>query len=79
MERKISSELLKWKKEQVKPLLLYGPKQIGKTYAVFEFGKRNYKNIAYFNTENNRELLTILKQEFNLEANIEPICLILML
>ncbi len=70
MERKINTELLRWKKNPSKPLLLYGPKQIGKTYSVLEFGKNNYKNIAYFNTENYKELIDILKREKNPEKII---------
>ena len=46
-----------------KPLLLYGAKQVGKTYSVLEFAKKNYKNIVYFNTNNYKELLDILKRE----------------
>ncbi len=63
MERKINAELFRWKKDPTKPLLLYGPKQVGKTYSVLEFGENNYKNIAYFNTENYKELIDILKRE----------------
>ncbi len=63
MERKIYNELLKWKREITKPMLLYGAKQVGKTYAVLDFGKRNYKNIVYLNTLNNKELIDILKRE----------------
>ncbi len=63
MERKIYNELLKWKKDAKKPLLLYGPKQVGKTYSVLEFARRNYKNVVYFNTFNYKELLDILKRE----------------
>ena len=63
MERKIYNELLKWKREITKPMLLYGAKQVGKTYSVLDFGKRNYKNIVYLNTLNNKELIDILKRE----------------
>jgi len=63
MERKIYNDLLKWKKEMKKPLLLYGAKQVGKTYSVVEFAKKNYKNVVYFNTENYKELIDILKKE----------------
>ena len=63
MERKIYNDLLKWKKDMKKPLLLYGAKQVGKTYAVTMFGKKYYKNIVYFNTDNYKELIDILKRE----------------
>ncbi|MBO5138065.1 MAG: ATP-binding protein [Bacilli bacterium] len=64
MERKISEYLQKWKNDIIrKPLLVYGPKQIGKTCTVLEFAKKEYKNIIYFNTENNIELINIFKKE----------------
>lgn len=64
MERKITNFLHKWKRDIIrKPLLIYGPKQIGKTYTVLEFGYQEYKNVVYFNTDNNQELLDILKKE----------------
>ena len=50
MERKIYNDLLKWKKDAYKPLLIYGSKQVGKTYSVIDFGKKCYKNIVYFDT-----------------------------
>ena len=41
MERKINDFFLKWKNDIVrKPMLLYGAKQIGKTFSVLEFGKK---------------------------------------
>ena len=57
MERKINKFLQKWKKDPAKkPLLIYGCKQVGKTFTALEFGEKEYKNIAYFNTTNNIEL-----------------------
>lgn len=70
MERKIINDLLKWKKEMKKPLLLYGPKQVGKTYSVIQFARKYYKNVVYFNTENYKELIDILKREKNPEKII---------
>ena len=64
MIRKIDEELLKWKKDEKKiPLFLYGTNSIGKTYSVLEFGNKNYSNIAYFNTFNNKELYHLLEKE----------------
>ncbi len=65
MERKINNELSKWKTDAKRPLLLYGARQVGKTYSVLEFGRNNYKNIAYFNTDNYKDLYDILKREKN--------------
>lgn len=63
MERKIYNDLLRWKRDMKKPLLLYGAKQVGKTYSVIRFAKKNYKNVVYFNTDNYKELVDILKRE----------------
>ena len=64
MERKINDDLLKWKRDSLnKPFFLYGPRCIGKTFSVLEFGKKFYQNIAYFNAFNNAELYDILDKE----------------
>ncbi len=64
MERKINSFLQRWKKDNArKPLLIYGTKQIGKTYSVLEFGRSSYKNVVYFNSENYNELIKVFKTE----------------
>ena len=64
MERKITTYLQKWKNDLVrKPLLIYGPKQVGKTFAILEFGEKEYKNVVYFNTDNNKELDDLFTKE----------------
>lgn len=64
MERKINSFLQRWRKDNArKPLLIYGTKQIGKTYSVLEFGRACYKNVVYFNSENYSDLVKIFKIE----------------
>ena len=64
MERKIEEFYHKWKNDIIrKPLVLYGAKQIGKTFSVLDFGKKEYKNTIYFNTENNKNLLNVFKKE----------------
>ena len=37
MRRKIEAQLLKWKCRERMPLLLYGARQVGKTYILTEF------------------------------------------
>lgn len=64
MERKVEDFLKKWQKDTTrKPLVLYGPKQVGKTFTALNFGKNEYKNTIYFNTENNEELLNLFSKE----------------
>ena len=64
MERKIEEFYHKWKNDIIrKPLVLYGAKQIGKTFSVLKFGKEEYKNTVYFNAENNKPLLDLFQKE----------------
>ena len=57
MYRKISEYLAEWKKSpNRKPLILQGARQVGKTYALLEFGRNNYDNVAYFNFETDPKL-----------------------
>ena len=58
MERKIIGELLKWKeiKKGRMPLLLYGARQVGKTYILKEFGNEYYKNKVHLNFEQDIKL-----------------------
>jgi len=77
MERKIYDDLLKWKKESArKPLLLYGNRQIGKTYTAIEFGEKEYKTVAYINSDNNTELLNIVKKENTIDRIISRLSLL---
>jgi predicted AAA+ superfamily ATPase len=57
MYRKITDFLNSWKDSKYrKPLILQGARQVGKTYSILEFGRRNYENVAYFNFETNPKL-----------------------
>lgn len=52
MERKILNELSKWKdKQNRKPLILLGARQVGKTWAMKEFGRREFESVAYVNCD----------------------------
>jgi predicted AAA+ superfamily ATPase len=47
------------------PLLLGGARQVGKTYACEEFGKEQYRNTAYFNMEDSRELGAVFERDLD--------------
>ena len=52
MKRNAMNNLIQWKnKKNRKPLLLYGARQVGKTYLVKEFAKEFFKDIIYVNFE----------------------------
>lgn len=77
MERKITSFLQKWQKDILrKPLVIYGSKQIGKTFTILEFGKKEYKNTVYFNTDNNKQILDLFQKEKSTEKIILNLSLI---
>jgi hypothetical protein len=76
MKRLIMSKLLAWKNSPYrKPLILKDVRQVGKTWILKEFGKLYYKNIAYFNFDENKEY----KQFFETTKNVERILQNLML
>ena len=77
MERKINDDLLKWKRDSLtNPFFLYGPRCVGKTFSVLEFGKKYYQNIAYFNTLNNMELVNLFDKEKVLDKLIKKLSII---
>ena len=53
MKRKITSKLYEWKNmsDGRMPLLIYGARQVGKTFEMREFGSLYYKNTIYVNFE----------------------------
>ena len=78
MERKINQFLLKWKTDLIrKPLLIIGTRQVGKTYTALDFGKNNYKYVAYFNTDHNTILKDLFKKERSITRLAEALSIIL--
>ncbi|MBQ6119053.1 MAG: AAA family ATPase, partial [Clostridia bacterium] len=66
MFRKIQSYLEQWKTGPYrKPLILQGARQVGKTYAILEFGRKHYENVAYFNFETNPKLNACFEEDIS--------------
>lgn len=63
MRRKIMTKLAEWRTNKVNrlPLLLYGARQVGKTYILQEFGKQYFQNTVYVNFEEDRILAGYLE------------------
>jgi len=70
MRRKIEARLYEWKNRKRMPLLLYGARQVGKTYILTEFGDKHFDNTVYINLETN---LSVAKY---FESDITPTRLI---
>lgn len=57
MERLLYSSLIEWKNSiNRKPLLIEGARQVGKTWLLKEFGKKEFENAVYINCDNNPQL-----------------------
>ena len=67
MYRKVSEYLKQWKDSKYrKPLIIQGARQVGKTYAILEFGRRYYDNVAYFNFQTSETIAATF------DENISP-------
>lgn len=67
--KRIALKLLQeWKnREDRKPLILRGARQVGKTWLMKEFGAVAYKNVAYVNFESNQMMRTLFETDFSVE------------
>jgi hypothetical protein len=68
MERTLMEKLIKWKdKPNRKPLILKGARQVGKTWLMKEFGRKNFKNTAYVNFDNNERMKDIFDIDYDID------------
>lgn len=68
MYRNIVNQLIEWKKsDERKPLIVLGARQVGKTYSLLDFGKQNYKHVAYINCDENEQAKNLFVQDYNME------------
>lgn len=66
MKRKIYQKLINWKNTNIqKPLMVIGARQIGKTYIINEFCKKEFQNYIYINLLEHIEIINIFKQKIN--------------
>ncbi len=63
MKRTLYNQLLQWKsKNDRKPLILNGARQVGKTYLLQEFGRNEYEKVAFFSLDRNPMAATVFEQ-----------------
>lgn len=63
MKRSIYQQLLDWKaKRNRKPLLLNGARQVGKTYILKEFGRREYAQVAYVSLDRDPKAVEVFEK-----------------
>ncbi len=74
MKRSLYKELLLWKnRNNRKPLLLEGARQVGKTYLLKEFADKEYGDCAYFNFEKTPELDSLFKSSLDSSSIIKSL------
>lgn len=77
MDRDILRNLARWKDSPYrKPLILKGIRQVGKTWALKEFGTRVYKNTAYFNFEEHAEYRSLFEVTKDVQRIIQNLSLV---
>lgn len=66
LKRKIYNKLIDWKnKQNKKALLVRGPRQVGKTYIIREFGNNEYKSFIEMNFITNSDFMHIFDDSLN--------------
>ena len=64
MQRTIYNQLINWKNSPTrKPLMLYGARQVGKTYILKEFGNNEFENMVYINCYLNQAVKTLFSED----------------
>jgi len=66
MERLLMQDLIAWKDNlRKKPLVVQGVRQCGKTFLIEEFGKRYYKDVAYYRFDRDAKIKDFFKQDLD--------------
>ena len=74
MERKIDKVLRDWRRQDGhKALLLRGPRQVGKSYAIRRLGAEYYNSIIEMNFETNPEFKAIFEGDLSADSIYEKI------
>ena len=67
MRRYSFAELIAWKNSSSrKPLIIRGARQVGKTWLMKEFGKKEYAQTIYLNFEQNKRLKSLFTDDFDI-------------
>lgn len=61
-------DLMAWKiRPDRKPLILLGARQVGKTYILKEFGRREFEDVAYLNCDNNAMVKDLFAPDYDIK------------
>ena len=74
LKRKIDTYLMDWKNsEDRKPLIVKGPRQIGKTESIKKFAEDNYKSVVEINFVTSEKYKQITSDGYSAESIIKNI------
>lgn len=77
LERKIDAYLEQWKNDaNHKPLIVKGPRQVGKTESIRRFAEQNYQSVIYINFVEEPKYKMITGDGYNTDAIIKNISLL---
>ena len=77
LKRKIDTYLMEWKNnENRKPLIVKGPRQVGKTESIKKFAEENYKSVIEINFVTSEKYKQITADGYSAESVIKSISLI---
>ena len=66
MKRYALEALQQWKhSKNRKPLIMYGARQVGKTWLLKEFGQREYKQVVYVNFDDDRQIGSFFEKDLD--------------
>ena len=77
LKRFIIEKLKEWKESKyIKPLILKGARQVGKTYILKQFGEENYEGVAYFNFDHDEDLYNLFENTKDPKRILEQLAFI---
>ena len=74
MKRLITEQLIEWKhKNNRKPLIIRGARQVGKTYSISEFANQHFNTVIKIDFEKQTQLKKIFEDDLSVKKIIELI------
>lgn len=68
MNRNAMNQLIQWKENSNrKPLIMYGARQVGKTWLMKEFGRLYFNKVVYINCDNNKKIEELFSGDYNID------------
>lgn len=78
MRRKIYDKLIAWKNNDLrKPLIIFGARQVGKTYIIQEFCQQEYPNYFIVNLLNHPEIVELYQENISSDEKLMKLKVIL--